>query len=885
MSRQSWEVLWSPNNPNKFVKYIASDSNSDIVLYNVFNSDDNGLPQSSKNKSVVHITDDIFAYPVADYLEFSSIKSVAWCPQKDLSDYCVLAVGSSNGRVSLLNIGDAVPSSTGLALNQEFAPKAERTCHEVAWNEQEPNLLAVGLDKVRYDNSLLVWDVETKSVISQASGNTESRSSATSKKAVFEHGASESTVSVQWLQNKPRTLVAGQGSKWLRLFDIRSPDPKVLATTKAINGISVDKNNCNRIASFAEGAVLVWDIRNSEKPLVTINQSKSVSKIQWCPSRAHMLTVLQKDSSVVKCYDLQYLSGNKLLNMDEETESIFYERTIHLPKLSKSTINSFSWHPAENKILVISASGELNYMKIYEKIAMSWSPSLEFVWGCGKYLLSCSHLEDSILKEQDISYIMKQRAVAGYGIKSILKDQNQIRKVLKNTSLVNLWDWLHCASRTKDSDARKTRHFLGVKAIIKEDMVSSVQNSFDSQEDSSTPKHYSSVERTSALKLCDWDVGEAQIKDKLYKLTIDGEPERAAAMALFNNRLHLAIELLSYNPSEKLSKNTPTDSSLPIVAMALSGFSEKRPPLWVSNCKLLSTQLKNPYLRAIFAFLTAEDDNYINVIKEKEIKLQDRVAFACRYLNDSKLISFIDNETTTFINTGNLEGLLLTGLTSDGLDLLENYINKTSDVQTAVLIVLNTKVIEAVRDPRVNNWIENYRDLLDRWRLWHERSHFDALVQSSCGNRKIPQQISVTCTYCSKAVSHNLISSGGMRGSRQPHGMGTNSRQSKAMACPNCRQPLPRCSICMINMGSLSSHTQKLGNRAKFENVVNPYLNWFTWCQMCRHGGHSVHLIEWFTDHLHCPVTGCNCTCNVHDSVAMVSPTSSDENVDNKETS
>ena len=34
-------------------------------------------------------------------------------------------------------------------------------------------------------------------------------------------GQSESTVSVAWLVNKPMTLVAGQGPKWLRTFDIR----------------------------------------------------------------------------------------------------------------------------------------------------------------------------------------------------------------------------------------------------------------------------------------------------------------------------------------------------------------------------------------------------------------------------------------------------------------------------------------------------------------------------------------------------------------------------------------------------------------------------------------------------------------------------------------
>ena len=36
---------------------------------------------------------------------------------------------------------------------------------------------------------------------------------------------------------------------------------------------------------------------------------------------------------------------------------------------------------------------------------------------------------------------------------------------------------------------------------------------------------------------------------------------------------------------------------------------------------------------------------------------------------------------------------------------------------------------------------------------------------------------------------------------------------------------------------------------------------WFSWCQICRHGGHSIHLQEWFQEHTECPVTDCKCNC------------------------
>lgn len=44
---------------------------------------------------------------------------------------------------------------------------------------------------------------------------------------------------------------------------------------------------------------------------------------------------------------------------------------------------------------------------------------------------------------------------------------------------------------------------------------------------------------------------------------------------------------------------------------------------------------------------------------------------------------------------GNLEGILLTGLTKDGVELMETYVDRTGDVQTASFCML--KVHRLVR--------------------------------------------------------------------------------------------------------------------------------------------------------------------------------------------
>lgn len=42
---------------------------------------------------------------------------------------------------------------------------------------------------------------------------------------------------------------------------------------------------------------------------------------------------------------------------------------------------------------------------------------------------------------------------------------------------------------------------------------------------------------------------------------------------------------------------------------------------------------------------------------------------------------------------------------------------------------------------------------------------------------------------------------------------------------------------------------------------LKPFSKWFSWCQSCRHGGHTEHLSSWFSQHLECPVASCSCKC------------------------
>lgn len=84
---------------------------------------------------------------------------------------------------------------------------------------------------------------------------------------------------------------------------------------------------------------------------------------------------------------------------------------------------------------------------------------------------------------------------------------------------------------------------------------------------------------------------------------------RAAAIAVFNLKIRLAIDILSRNADQ-----TVHGANLNVVAMALAGFSDDKNSLWKHFCSSPKAKLGDPYLKAMFAFLTAENGNYDAVL-------------------------------------------------------------------------------------------------------------------------------------------------------------------------------------------------------------------------------------------------------------------------------
>lgn len=62
-----------------------------------------------------------------------------------------------------------------------------------------------------------------------------------------------------------------------------------------------------------------------------------------------------------------------------------------------------------------------------------------------------------------------------------------------------------------------------------------------------------------------------------------------------------------------------------------------------------------------------------------------------------------------FISNGNAEGIVITGITKRGVDLLERAIDKFGDVQSASL-VMSYIIPQRFKDNRVEDWVEKYSE-------------------------------------------------------------------------------------------------------------------------------------------------------------------------------
>ena len=453
-------------------------------------------------------------------------------------------------------------------------------------------------------------------------------------------------------------------------------------------------------------------------------------------------------------------------------------------------------------------------------------------------------------------------------------------------------------------------------------------------------KIYVGPGRERTLKICGWGSDDAELSRFLNELEKEGDYERAAAIATFCLQIRKATEILQRGGSKSNQcKNNSNHASplvagsshdLGVVAMALSGFSEERSgSLWREMVSSSHKDMSNPYLRAMFTFLLAvsttggnsnPSESLFTAVLDEDIITSDKIAFSSLHLPDQKLLWYVNDYWKSVLETGDLSGFYICGGSSqESIELLQKYIDKTGDLQTACWLAIKALTPELAKGEQVRFWIDCYKNLLDSWGLYIARIKLDDALNEVGALSNQEYQIYIACTYCQSTICRSDAqikrhltnpqansngtdasisqSVGGshlkddQRSKRPIPGTPKSQTQNQAGGnpvaryrsaaiacsqtnirnemCPSCRKPLPRCAICLLNMGTLSGLVEtkrQTSNKQRRQNMQNeqkltPFDRFFTWCQFCHHGGHAKHILDWFSTHLLCPVFKCGCRC------------------------
>ncbi|KAG8863265.1 hypothetical protein FRB96_008756 [Tulasnella sp. 330] len=266
--------------------------------------------------------------------------------------------------------------------------------------------------------------------------------------------------------------------------------------------------------------------------------------------------------------------------------------------------------------------------------------------------------------------------------------------------------------------------------------------------------------RKLALALCDWDLTKEDFVTALQRWEAEGQTSRAACWAVLMKEYDVATEYLmrSKDNLHQIVAGTVTALQAQRVQDSAKPTLQQNP--WIENCQRMIHRISDPYIRIMLNNLI--DEPWTEVLQDEAIPLNDRLGIIFRFLDDSAVTSALHRTFGDAKRSGNLEGLLFTGLTPAGIDLLQSYVDRTADVQTAAIMASYVSPAR-FKDVRVERWVEAYRDLIDGFNAFHFRCQFDIergrMLQHLIQVGEVPpfewveRQLLIRCNYCNKVIN------------------------------------------------------------------------------------------------------------------------------------
>lgn len=344
-----------------------------------------------------------------------------------------------------------------------------------------------------------------------------------------------------------------------------------------------------------------------------------------------------------------------------------------------------------------------------------------------------------------------------------------------------------------------------------------------------------------------------------------GKFTAAAAMALFEGIPKRAVEILKRGGADLLFVSMALDIKLKSTTTLDLDGSE-----WSKGLESHTQMSEDPYLLAIYGYITT--GNWTAIADSTSLPLQDRVWVALKYFSDENLSEWLVKEMEEATRTGNIEGIVLAGISDNMVDILAKYVEKFMDYQTPILI-MSYCYPRYINDIRCDAWRRAYMDFLQRHKQHISRVRFHqqstAKSRSRDGRPVIkyaPRQITIRCLNCDANTANDVSNTGTLANPVLSVSSTTADKRNPlissginaGLCCPRCGSHLPRCAVCMEVVGMPRSDRPEMST----DNNIKRMANFPTFCLKCKHVQHTAHAISWFKRHNECPVPECQCSCN-----------------------
>ncbi|KAI8936688.1 hypothetical protein NX059_007080 [Plenodomus lindquistii] len=916
-------------------------------------------------------------------------------------DPSIVAIGSASGEATVVTLD---PDKPDTEYTHSFSIRHQRKCNSIAFSSK--NLLATGLDRVRNDVCLNIYDLNDSRV--------------TSKDEPYKKlASSEAISSIKFFNGQPDTLVAGVSRQYVRIYDLRDSSTAGIAQfqTRQVHNIAIDPLDENYFLSAGtagDPTVTVWDTRfvkqrgtsndtaNTSavlefKPIVDNPQSTSIWSLRYSGTKRGTFGVLANTGEfkivelaqhahhtsqpldppfgrawsapyyVKTSHRLRYPTHDKYHRQDGKERVMAYDFMTNgnplggscaLALLPNREVEVLKVPPPAPR-LNVSALGEiyrdrtciagptaphgtvaedlidLQNEALGKKYGYRQGPNISDLSASVDRMsleksqrrlalpsatLSSHEMHEDLLNlgYPEVSLPLsdylaaldtsKRRVMEGYSL-----DCSQNKAIVANDPwLVDVWTLVDRMDAHASGDGMVGNgldlKYLGVSSIwaneltmyderlIDPDAKTSQDMFSDAVKEIVEAKEFPAFEgvkteypenRQLCLSLCGWSLDRQGVQQTSDRLAANGEIYKAIALAVFQGHKDIALTLLR---STLQQKRLPQDdiglAAVIACASPSSGVSSEQR----EACAWMADMTSDPYLKSLLTYFISGE--WTTVVDMPQLSLSDRVAVALKYLPDTQLSHFLSTITTCCIADGDISGLLLTGLTSRALDLLQVYITShPPHLQDAVLLLSRACPLY-IQDARWTLWKEIYLEQLQSFRAFLQRTRYvkqhnrcSVTREGRSTNKPAQPSLTIRCLNCqqnlalrkdprtaktrlmpttslSSTQQHQQQQQSSAAGGKPPTRPTPqkHTATSPALSCPNCGTQMPRCGLCMLWLGSPDPSKPGAAATLAKEDLEARLM---VFCMSCTHGFHGHHAREWFGRHSMCPVPDCGCMCGL----------------------